>query len=357
MKKYIRFLALTLAVLLLMSALPISAFAATSWPSVSTKKFLEVIAPRKIDCFLDSSFRTRGASGRAYNSYIDPGDIVKVTEVNNTYSVVYFPTKAGEKKAVVRTADLFGVTAPVRQLVSQGKCTTYTPGGKENGYIAKGDRVFTLNEGSTVICIYQAQNSKGRGWKVGYIPANSFKRLVEGKTSGNTTPSTNSNISTTAAVQARLKAIGTGELSLNKNTVLTIGKRFQGQYSDQQCKGYARALAKLLWGSELPSTKNNNYQFASAKNYIEIGSIASLSNSSLKNLFKDAKPGYIIQVRRQHGGPHTMVLYSCSSDGIKVLEANTDGKNTICASIYSWSDLIKKNNAMSIYAPVTYKLK
>lgn len=86
-----------------------------------------------------------------------------------------------------------------------------------------------------------------------------------------------------------------------------------------------------------------------------------LTADSARELFKDAKPGDFIQIRRGHGGAHSAIFLGHTENGIKWLDANADNNNGIAVQEYTYDELVKiKTNkdtgakyqwnvAMSIY--------
>ena len=86
-----------------------------------------------------------------------------------------------------------------------------------------------------------------------------------------------------------------------------------------------------------------------------------LTADSARELFKDAKPGDFIQIRRGHGGAHSAIFLGHTENGIKWLDANADNNNGIAVQEYTYDELVKiktnKNTgakyqwnvAMSIY--------
>ena len=129
-----------------------------------------------------------------------------------------------------------------------------------------------------------------------------------------------------------------------------VNTKYTGPYASEQCKGFAKSVFEKLFGYNIGSTKDNNYQISyDSSKTTQTGVITSVSKSTAKTLFSKGKPGDFVQMRRTHGGPHSAILYAVSADGVTFYEANTDGKNGIRKNTYSWADLAKANNAMSLY--------
>ena len=144
-----------------------------------------------------------------------------------------------------------------------------------------------------------------------------------------------------------------------KNGVYKKGTTYRGPYASEQCKGFARAITQDLFGYTIGSTKSRpyNYLINTTSNTRQVGTVSSISNDSqLKSLLTQGRPGDFIQLRRRHGGSHSMILLSASSSGISVFECNLDGKNSITTSYYSWANLRSKNAAIGLYTATDYTL-
>lgn len=162
-----------------------------------------------------------------------------------------------------------------------------------------------------------------------------------------------------AKIQARLNQLMDG--SYGNNTYKT-GTTYTGPYSSQQCKGFARTVHSILFGYDIGSTKNkpNNYQInINSATTALVGSLTELSkksDSTVRNLLAAARPGDFIQVRRSHGGSHSMIFLSSDANGVKVYECNVDGRNGIRTATISWSQFRSSNAAVSVYTARDYRL-
>ncbi len=145
---------------------------------ISRNNYAEVISPQKINCYRDSGLTARGtcSPAKSYNSYIDPGDNLKVLEITPSYARVLFPTSSGYKEAFVRTSDLFGVSSPTEHATADAKFTTYTTSARNrtSGSVFKGEDVWKLGTfGSSVMILYPA-DSGSRGYKAAFISKNTY---------------------------------------------------------------------------------------------------------------------------------------------------------------------------------------
>ena len=118
-----------------------------------------------------------------------------------------------------------------------------------------------------------------------------------------------------------------------------------------------------MFGYNIGSTRSkpNNHQinYSSSKTSL-VGSLTNLSgknNSTIRNLFDKARAADFIQVRRSHGGSHSMIFLYSDANSVTVLEANVDGRNTITKNTYSWSTFRSKNAAVSVYTAKDYRIK
>lgn len=172
---------------------PTVVMAATSWPSVSASSYVEFTAQKTINVFKDSSCKTRGTSSpsKAYNAYIEKNDVVYIYKITSNYLQVNYPTSSGRRTGFARCKDVFGVSAPLEQVTSSGKGTTYKwPGSTSYGYIENKDKVWALRtSGDYTAIIYTAKSNK-RAYKYGFILTSVYNKRCKGKT---TTTKTSSN--------------------------------------------------------------------------------------------------------------------------------------------------------------------
>ncbi len=103
--------------------------------------------------------------------------------------------------------------------------------------------------------------------------------------------------------------------------------------SGSGCYGFVDMLCRYLYGHQLPTQASNHYQFKNySTNFTQIGSTLTISagtltESSLQNLFSQAKPGDVIQMdyTKYDGNDslHTMMVYSISSSGVVFYHAGS----------------------------------
>lgn len=190
--------------------------------------------------------------------------------------------------------------------------------------------------------------------KNGYSRAQSFWVVKVSDSS-----SSSSSTSAESQITSRLNAMASGSYG---SGVYKTGTRYTGAYYNEQCKGFAKKVHQVLFGYNIGSTCSspNNYKInISSSNTKLVGSLTSLSsksNSTVSSLFSSARPGDFIQVRRSHGGSHSMIYLSSNSSGVTVYECNVDGKNGIQKATYSWSKFRSSNTAVSVYTAKNYYL-
>lgn len=194
MKTTKRFISLLLAVVTLCSVISIPAFAASTWPSLSTSGYCEMISPGKINVYRDSSLKTPGTSSpaKSYNAYVATNDLIYIYQITDTYTQLSYPTSSGRKVGFVSTATLFGVTAPTETITSRAKVTTYTGASTANksGSIAVGDAVYKLGttKSGYVLVIYTAV-SGSRAMKAAFVTKEDYSKIRTNSNSGSQTNS------------------------------------------------------------------------------------------------------------------------------------------------------------------------
>ncbi len=280
---------------------------------------------------------------------IFPTDEITVLSTGRNYCRVQYPISGGKtKKGYIPTNAIMLSTSGRRYTYFQ-QITTYRRNSTNNayGYVAVDDKVVVLG---TKGKFTQLRYPVSGGYKIAFVKTDDHDSAIEDEK----VP-----IKAEAAVKARLDEIASGKRKLNKKTCMTVGKKFTGTNSNEQCKGYARNTFKMCFGINVGSTRSKpkNYLLSNTKGINRVGCYSNITADKAKRLFSKAHPGDFVQIRRRHSGSHSAIIYSVSSSGITLLEANTDGKNTVKKDTYSWKQLADKNQGMSLYTPARYKLK
>ena len=160
-------------------------------------------------------------------------------------------------------------------------------------------------------------------------------------------------------ISAKLSQMMNGTYGSGVYKVNTV---YRGPYYTEQCKGFAKSVFQNLFGYNIGSTKAspNNYQInidtSKTKLVGTLASLSSRSDATLKSLLAQARPGDFLQVRRSHGGSHSMIVLSTSSSGITVYECNVDGANGIRTATYTWASFRSVNAAVGLYTAKDYSL-
>lgn len=194
----------------------------------------------------------------------------------------------------------------------------------------------------TNIWIHTGNKSLAQKWK--FIPV--------------TAPVNNPSVEDT--ILQRLNAMMDGSYG---NGFYKLNIKYTGQYASEQCKGFAKKIHQDLFGYNIGRTsdKPNNYQInITSSNTSLVGSLTFLSsknNATIGSLFDKAKAGDFIQVRRSHGGSHSMIYLYSDNNTVTVYECNVDGRNTIIKRTYDWAKFRSDNAAVSIYTAKNYTLK
>lgn len=191
MKTTKRICSLLLVVVLLLSALPLTTFAASTWPSVTSSRMCAMISPGQIPVYRDSGLTTRGtcSPARSYNSYIDKWDDIYFLEITANYIKVNFPTSQGRKIGYIKTSTVLGVSAPSEVVTSRAKVTTYQYASTERtyGYVAVNDTVYKCGttKSGYVLVIYNVSG----GYKAGFITKSDWERVKGSSTNTSTSAS------------------------------------------------------------------------------------------------------------------------------------------------------------------------
>lgn len=189
-----RTVTLVLALILIVSAFPLSASAASSWPTLTSSSPCVMISPGQISVYRDSGLTTRGtcSPARCYNSHIDMGDDLRLLEVSsNSLSIkVDFPTSQGRKQGFVQTSTLLGVSEPSQVVTSKAKVTTYQYASTEKTYgaVYVGDTVYKCGttKSGYVLVIYNVSG----GYKAGFVLKSDWEKIVGDSQNASAVPQT-----------------------------------------------------------------------------------------------------------------------------------------------------------------------
>lgn len=332
-------------------AFPVSA-ASFSFPIINNWNYIETKAEVGMPVFVNDGLRDhdRGTCfpWKRYKATIDQWDEVHILKIcGNGALLVEYPTASGIwKKGYVAFSNFFNYCPSE---VIRATATVYTaPYGATYGTIVSGDTVYRVGESNGhILVIYDAKsNSSNRGYKLGYIRNYDYETIKKDQIV--------SSINSTAYNTLTMMKNGTSH-----NGVYKVNTVYKGPYKNEQCKGFAKSVFEQLYGYNIGSTCSKtagvNYKININTNKTTcLGSVTQMtsntaSQNNIKNLFLKASAGDFVQMRRQHGGSHSAIVYTVTEKGVTFFEANIDGKNGIVLKTYTWYDLCKANSAMSIY--------
>lgn len=212
---------LILALVLCMTAILSINVSAASYPSLSSSKYCEFTAAKKMTVFVDSAFSKPGTSSpyKKYDAYIAKNDKCYIYKITSSYAQVNYPTSSGRKTGYIRTQDLLGGKLnPTDSFTANKKVTTYKyKNGAESGYYEKGDTVYNLL-GKNYNVIYTAK-SGNRAYKLAYVEQGKKK---ENNTSEKQTIENNNSVS-----YAIYNGVDYTKLTNNKNRIKALNKAKQ----------------------------------------------------------------------------------------------------------------------------------
>ncbi|MBR3691060.1 MAG: hypothetical protein IKL97_08210 [Eggerthellaceae bacterium] len=378
-----------LAAIVLVLATIVTAFAFPASAAYSTRvaTYIEGCLPlvtnaaplsgaSKVYAYTNSSLTEKTSS-----SYIDTyTDKVVITDISISGKAVKatYPTSSGKYKSKwFATDDILGIEAvDIREYTAQHKLSVYRMSSssdvKFTGYISVDDNCINLGRHSVgdtnyYVTIYPISEAEVNGitvrHKIALSPIAGYHRLsskpceIIDPAANKSAPSTRS--AREDEVAATLEAMMNGT---SHDGAYEVNTKYEGPYSHEQCKGFAKSVFQELFGYNIGSTQSRssgeNYKLNhSSSKTVYVGSVADISNDStaeLEKLFIDARPGDFVQMRRDHGGSHSAIVVSVSSSKLTLVEANVDGNNGIIKKAYTWSELCDSNEAMSLYTAKNY---
>lgn len=173
-------------------------------------------------------------------------------------------------------------------------------------------------------------------------------------------------------VTAKLNTIINGKYGNNKvfpYDGVSVPASLAGVKGGQQCFGFSRYVFYQVFNLPAPTLIDRNSdelclnytggngitmrEVASCKySFRPNGNTAAISKSA----FAQARPGDIVQCRRRSGSAHTMVVYSVSSNSIRILDCNvmTNKPNTVLLRDESYSNFAYYNPNFTIYRAINY---
>jgi len=244
---------LILVLIMCMTALLSINVSAASYPSLSSSKYCEFTAAKKMTVYVDSNVKTPGTSSpyKKYDAYIAKNDKCYIYKITSSYAQVNYPTSSGRKTGYIRTQDLLGGKInPTDSFTAKKTVNTYKyKNGEKSGYYEYGDTVYNLS-GVNYDVIYTAK-SGNRAYKLAYVG----NKKEEPAPSGNYSQKVNAFLT-----DSRWK-VGT-KWGNSQGPKLS-------NYSSSGCCAYAADFVKYVFGASSP---RNNRKFTNA-NEIKAGDI------------------------------------------------------------------------------------
>lgn len=343
MKNMKRLVSLFLTVLTLSSFFTFSASAASSgtdWPSdVSENNYIELKAATTIYCYLDAELTTRGSSGKAYNSYISPGDLVYVYNFTSCGSaIVSFPTSSGVRRtAYVKVSSLCGVSNPLESATATVRITTYSDVNRTASYgaVYKGETVLKLgSSGSGQLILYPAKSGSGnRGYKIAWIAKTTYSTYFDPVS---TTASSSASVSHAVPVyrqfDSRWANTKIGTKSIKQIGCLLTSLSMVYSYETRT------TITPSVMKSKL-SFSNNDLVWSSLTKlgYTRTAYNCSINQAVLEKIYTALREGpVIIGARNSSGGQHWVVISgysgsaaSLSASSFTIVDPNSTARTTL----------------------------
>lgn len=323
-----RKLSLLLALVLMLSAIfSVNVFAATSYPSISSSKYIEFKAQNSINVYKDTSCKTRGTSSpsKAYNASIATGDVCYIYKITSSYIQVNYPTSSGRRTGYIKRGDLFTKTAPEEYISSaKASATIYKANG--NSYIEKGDKVWRVNPkkgyNGYYAVIYEAK-SGNRAYKMGYITSNDFEKIK----SENNKSSNAKSLANVAYSQLGTK--GTNKNGTGSGDYQKYGKWY-GNNGVQWCAQF------VSWCVNQAGVSTSIVPKAEACTSMQKSNYYKKWNSSALNQINKNDVIFFCSNTGQESH-HVGIVYSVSGSKITVIEGNSSS-DTVKMNTYTVSN-------------------
>lgn len=193
-------------ILMLTTIFSVNVFA-SSYPSISSSKYIEFKAQQNINVYKDTSCKTRGTSSpsKEYNASISNGDTCYIYEIEKNYIQVNYPTSSGRRTGYIKRNALFDTTAPVNY-ISSSKAKVTIHKSSSGSCVAKGDKVWEVDtkkefSGYKAV-IYEAKSGK-RAYKLGYVTNNDLEKIKK-ESESTKTNNTSSNDKVTTSYTTKI---------------------------------------------------------------------------------------------------------------------------------------------------------
>lgn len=199
--------------------------------------------------FTSDSLNKRGTASpyKEYSATIYASDEIYVYSMNSTWAYVSYPTSSGRSYGYIATSSITQNNHSQAVVTSSGRFTTYkrANANASAGYVAKGDKVYTIaSSGNWKQIIYES----GSNWRMAWCSSSDYSRYV----SASSSTSANTSISSTTSI------IG-GQSDIPKNgAFIRIRYAANGRYIDVPAESATKNGTQLqIWDSA--SSNINQY--------------------------------------------------------------------------------------------------
>lgn len=290
--------------------------------------------------YTTSSLKTRGTVtyGASSSSYIDnASDEVYLLDVGVKNGVcwgyVSYPTASnGRVKAYINLSAITTATTGTSTPKTMASATFYCANRYGNSvsssyYVSRGDTVYKLaTKGSYTQILYPS----GSVYRIGWCKSSDYNKYCTASSSDTNT--TSSNVASVNGVKLTEYPIGS---TYTSDRYVTIsGKSYDT--NGWQCCGFARYVLLKVYG--VHDFSSSKYTDVCAGKFYSRGE---LTTTKLKNLITQAGVGAHIRTgTNAAGNAHSMIITAVTSTGFSVVDANSDGRNTVATRSYTWSSYL-----------------
>lgn len=337
-------LSIILLAAMLIPAVGFEAMAAGSWPSVSSKGYIEFIADGKINVYKDEGLNTRGTSEprKAYNAYISAGDDVRIIDISSSVLEITYPTSSGRKTGFIKRSAVLN-SKPLDVVTAKGKAKTFeSAGGSSYGSIASGDKVYVVSSGSKYVgVIYEAPSGR-RAYKLGYVKTSDFNEKVLG--------SGRSSSGSSGSSVAAGKTSSVWEKKLGQTVADINGKYYGSKYNISAAAGFSGQCTWYCWGRfveiaqiKLKTARHAKYWLSENEgdSRVEVLYGADKIQSQAIAVRKSGTYGHVMFIEKvtfENGRPSMVYFTECNSDGNGRYDA---GKDCVLQRL-SYEDFVAK---------------
>ncbi len=224
-----------------------------TYPSISSNKYIEFTAAKKITVYVDKDFSAAGTSSpyKKYSAYIAKNDVCYIYKITSEYAQVNYPTSSGRKTGFVKTKDLLGKNmTPNSSFTATSKVTTYKyKNGAETGYYESGDTVYVL-DGTNYNVIYTAKSGK-RGYKL------AWGKVVESQPEPKPEPEATNGFVSDSEIRAAASKYNISTSSNAYKALQSINTKYDDKLTDSQKKGVLVFLFEGVGSSSKPDERFN----------------------------------------------------------------------------------------------------